>query len=363
MDELNNIFYGNDFLNKSLNRLINEVKKKKLKLSKEQIEDYYNNQEIVQIFKPVPKPYTHKILVYKPFDRVYCDTMFITSAKITLFNIVDYFTKYAMIFVFKKESITAKDALECFKKFNDFVESKGFMINKVYSDNGSEMKGVFDKYLNDEFIKHIFTDPNDKRQVSPIESFNRTVRLSFEKYIAVHGLEITKIKSIIKKVNDSYNNNVHSRTGFTPNEIIDDTKKQEEFKEVNIKDSSKPKYITNIEIGSMVRLPRKKGVFDKLKPSWSKKLYKVVGFDKTTQRYTIDGLKEPYPQWMLQVVDTDKLQVYKPPKQGKSKEEVEAIRKKERRLKRAEKELGDYTKAGEYYKEKKTLRSSKVKNT
>jgi hypothetical protein len=335
--ELDRIFYG-EFLFRGFNKFREEVKKEGLKVSTKDLQFYYDNQEVTQLFLPIEKS-SKKILVFEPFSRVYIDSMYITGASVSLINIIDYFTKYALIYVVKRTSVNSEDTVKAMKNYLDLVED----IDNVFSDNGPEMMGEFETFLKKEGIKHIFTNPYDKRQTSPIETFNRTVRLMYEKYVSVNGLDITKIRSVFEKINESYNKTIHSSTKFTPKDLLESKELRNKFRE------EQKKLIDNtestVEIGSMVRLPIKKDTFTKLSPNWSKKLYKVKSFDKSSQRYTVDGVNAVYPRNMLQVVNTENLM----------KKSIQEVKKKVKKNKELE-GLKDYNTAGDFYKDKRNLR-------
>ena len=177
--ELDNIFYNKSFLYRGFDKFCEKVKKAKINISQKDLRFYYNNQQVVQMFKPLNKPTKIKILTYKPFRKVYMDTMFITSANITLINTIDYFTKYALIKVYNGNVTNSKKTKEAINNYIDDVYKKGYLIDNVYTDNGSEFKGEFNEYLKDNNINHIFTNPYDKKQTSPIETFNKTVRIIY----------------------------------------------------------------------------------------------------------------------------------------------------------------------------------------
>lgn len=301
--KLDEIFYNDTFLYRGFNKFYEMIKKKGLKIDQDVARFYYDNQEINQLFKPLNKFQGKKIVVTRPFQRVYMDTMFITSSNIILINIIDYFTKYAYVRLFRGLSVNSEKALDSLKEFIDLIGEKE--IENVYTDNGAEFKSVFHQYLNDNNINHIYTDPYDKKQTSPIESLNRTVRLMFEKYISLKGNDITQINKVMEKINDAYNNSIHSSTNFTPNELLKDEKKQNIISKINnmIKTTQKDEEL--FKKGDFVRLPIEKGVFDKLSPNWSKEIYEIEKYDAKRNRYLVDD--KYYSPYELQKIDYNHL--------------------------------------------------------
>jgi hypothetical protein len=86
---------------------------------------------------------------------------------------------------------SAKSTLDAFQR----ILKRGILkLPKVSlkSDNGSEFKGVFDKYLTDHKIFHKYAVPYRKSQTGPIESLNRTVARLLLNYINEKSVEIGK---------------------------------------------------------------------------------------------------------------------------------------------------------------------------
>ncbi len=78
--ELDEIFYEKDNYMFGINKFLKEVRKAGNHIPLDKIEYYYNNQEIAQRFKPKGKLKVMKIIEgARPFEKVYCDTMFLTS--------------------------------------------------------------------------------------------------------------------------------------------------------------------------------------------------------------------------------------------------------------------------------------------
>ena len=59
-------------------------------------------QEISQRFKPKNKKLKlHIRPANRPFEILYCDSMYITSLNITLLSFIDWYSRYAFVFPFK----------------------------------------------------------------------------------------------------------------------------------------------------------------------------------------------------------------------------------------------------------------------
>lgn len=342
--KLDKVFYDDDIGTRGLQTFTKQLRQEDINIDSKKVKFYYDNQEVVQQFKKIPKYIKlNKINIGSPFSRVYVDTMFLTSANITIINVIDFFTKFALIKAFKGGSVNSAKTTEAIKEYIDEVKKLGYSVGDIYTDNGSEFMGEFTKYLGE---KHILTDAYDKRQTSPVETFNKTVRSLFEKYIAIHGFNVTKIYSVIKKLNKIYNNAFHSSLGASPLEVVENQEKQNEYLN-KWKRGKREENKERLKKGDSVRLPIEKDVFSKLSPNWSKKLFKIKSYNENKNRYSIEGVKEEYPPNLVQYVDVDNLMTYK----GK----FEGVAKKKKNNRELD-AIKDYLGAGDYYKEKRNLR-------
>jgi hypothetical protein len=201
---------------------------------------FYNNQGVRQVFEPLTddKIHTH-ILSFYPFESVYFDTMYLRLANSTLafINCVDLFSKYAFskmyIIKHKAQAVSSKDASETLQELFKDIKQYGYDIKDVgivYVDDGNEFKKNFTDYLNTNNILNECIIGN-KRKTSPIEWFNRTLRLYLQKCRVVKG----KIDSdVLKTILNLYNNQRHARLRYTPKEIFENKNNQLEVKEYYI---------------------------------------------------------------------------------------------------------------------------------
>ncbi len=180
--------------------------------------------------------------------------------------------------------------------FLDKINKKGFQVNSIYTDNGSEYMGDFDKYLTELGIIHIYGGVNDKRNTSPIERFNRTLRISIEKYKYTYG---RVSKSIIPIIIDAYNDSSHS-IGFSPNQIITDDKIESKVREKYTEKSEI--YKTQDILSGYVRILLPRDIFTKTKPIWSSEIYKIKQYNKVSNRYTIDEHEGLFSRDQLQPI-------------------------------------------------------------
>ena len=151
---LNNIFYNNDLYLSGLNLFNIAVNKSGHYILQNKIRYYYKNQEITQLFKPRIKLYNRISETNKPFNKLYCDTLFITYANITILNIIDFYSRYNYMFIFRKsKQLNSTNAAKSLMAVIDEAKQMEYTINRIICDNGSEFLGNFKKLCNEQNIK------------------------------------------------------------------------------------------------------------------------------------------------------------------------------------------------------------------
>lgn len=118
-----------------------------------------------------------------------------------VYNAVDINTRFAFSYAYKSKS--SKNTLDFFKKVeavypgnidglelglkselksNNTLQLQPYPITTVQTDNGSEYLGMFDEYLKDKHIKHLFLYPKHPKINGYIERANRTLEEEFMGY-------------------------------------------------------------------------------------------------------------------------------------------------------------------------------------
>ena len=316
-DELNNVFYGDKTLMTSYPKFKEKLKEDEEEHPEEKVipndesEFYYENQSVTQVFKPHEREMNHKhIVAYYPLEKIYMDSMYLRLGKSTLgfVNGIDLFSKFAFsrMFILPKQSqaILSSKSKEVFDNFFNKMKEEypRLRIAYVITDLGSEFLGDFKKDLQEKLIPHIYATAGDKYKTSPIERFNKTLRLYIEKYRTVYG----KIdNSVLQTIINAYNNVSHGELHNSPIEILKNPDAQDYVELYNINEN-KLNDLVVIPIGSSVRKLIERTPFKKIKPVWSNKIYTVEGFHHNT--YTLEGDDGIYRKNELQVVNKDFIQ-------------------------------------------------------
>ena len=313
--KLDDLFYGGGLLMRRFQQFKDQAGP--LHLPEEKLKFYYDNQELVQLFKPVIQPkYYIPISATYPMERVYFDTMVITPLNLTLINAVDLFSKYGWVKSFRGQSPSSEKSVLALKAIID----DGYMPSSIRVDDGTEFYGSFAKACKDVGINLIHLEPGDKKKTSPIEAFNRTVRLAVEKVRATLSSENpvqTQIEKAIKDIVYSYNHSIHSTTKASPYDVLHNKEVADEvLVRMALKKKERIDQVSNqtLPVGSHVRLAVTQNVFSKLSPNWTAEIFRVIKFDEGKNRYFVDSSKagrKGYERWQLQPVDMDNLMTKK----------------------------------------------------
>ena len=114
-DKLDKIFYEEENYLFGINKFMKELRKEKINIPQNKIKYYYENQKVVQRFKPKEKIKRLKISEgTRPFEKMYSDTMFLTDANVALLNFIDDYTRFCFIFIFRNsKQINSKNSAKC----------------------------------------------------------------------------------------------------------------------------------------------------------------------------------------------------------------------------------------------------------
>jgi len=294
---LDNIFYDRGFLMKNLPLFVKKIREIELQekghnnIPYSVIESYYDHQPVVQRFRPHDENRApHHIISLLPFERIYCDTMYLTqkNSVLAFVNIVDLFSKYGFSRCYtiksKTSSISSEKAKITINEFFEEIKQYNIPVGIIYTDRGSEYGGEFEKNLQEKKIIQIYGNAGDKRKTSPIERFNGTIRLYIEKFKIVYGNINSHVLDIIIK---SYNNIPHAKLKYTPIEILKNKKYQDEITSINYamqKDEIRAPPLTGY-----VRILLQTGSFKKISPIWSHEIYKIKSYS-SGNNYILEGI-------------------------------------------------------------------------
>ena len=268
--------------------------------SRRQISDWLSQQEVNQLYAPSKgKAKTFKSSMTSvgkilAMDLVNMEKFQVRGYKY-LFNAVDMSSRYNYSVALKNK--TDAEVLNGFKKI--YNKSK---THAVRSDNGSEfINKKFTDYLEKNGIKQILGEAGKPQSNGLIERANATIKELIQKSIEINP-KFDWVQNLDKLI-ENINNSNHRITGYTPNEIQNAFKNDDNIvlesardKELKIKKGNISKEV--FEKGDLVRLHQPS---DKTRQVWSNEIYEIERVYKPKKSYSVyeykvEGLKDRFKE-------------------------------------------------------------------
>lgn len=288
MDKLKSLFYDTKKGLINTNKLFEKVKEEKLNLTHKQVKDFYDNQPVNQVMKPVRKPKEFSTIyafynseIYQMDIMVY-DRYAYHNYKYIL-CVIDVHSRYA-----SARAMTNRRMETILENFKDILKEMG-APDKLQCDNEFN-KIEFNELLKKSNISVRYSQPEEINKNAIIERWNGTLALLLQKVRIT-----TKRYDWYNYLSDcvhNYNNTKHSTTKQKPIDIWENRARNEQ-KLVVLEHSFK--------IGDKVRIVRKKKVFgkgDEIK--YSPETYVVK--DVKNNKISVDGIKRTYKPYELKQV-------------------------------------------------------------
>ena len=268
-------------------------------LSRKEIQDWINKQQITQINAPPPEAkYIH--IVNPQLGNYQADLTFFTQYKNQnngyhiLLTAIEITSRKAYVIPMKTK--TADSVVNAFEKLilqiNNHREKGGwkqtaYRIKSITTDLGSEF---ISKKFKDLMEKHqvtmYFAEPGDKHRMGLIERFNRTFRELIEKYLTANNT--FKFIDVLDDLVENYNSKIHSTINATPNSV--NVTKAKKIYDTLVEENKEPiEEYNNIIVGDKVRHIVKKETFGKGKTKYSAKVYEVEA--KPGYRFKLKGIE------------------------------------------------------------------------
>ncbi len=274
-DELLKDIYYNPLLGLGTARsLFNLVKNNGITFN--YVKQWLDKQEGHQMFSAI-KDVAYPAIVGSDND-FQIDLMFFDSLKQknsgyhVIFTAIELTSRKAYAYKLKNKSETSVcDA------FDMFVAAAG-KINNLTSDNGSEfISNKFKKIAKSHGITQHFVDAGDKTKMGKIERFNRTLRDKITKYMK--AFKTLRWEDALDNLVSNYNNTVHSRTGYKPNNVTPKIAAIIRAKEI-ARSQKAFDQIAKFKVGDKVRILKKKETFEKGGDRFTRSVYTIVKIDK-----------------------------------------------------------------------------------
>ena len=268
--------------------------------SRRQISDWLSQQEVNQLYAPSKgTAKTFKSSMTTPNKILAMDLVNMEKFQVRgykyLFNAVDMSSRYNYSVALKNK--TDAEVLNGFKKI--YSKSK---THAVRSDNGSEfINKKFTDYLEKNGIKQILGEAGKPQSNGLIERANATIKELIQKSIEINP-KFDWVQNLDKLI-ENINNSNHRITGYTPNEIQNAFKNDDNIvlesardKELKIKKGNISKEV--FEKGDLVRLHQPS---DKTRQVWSNEIYEIERVYKPKKSYSVyeykvEGLKDRFKE-------------------------------------------------------------------
>lgn len=197
----------------------------------------------------------------------------------------------------------ASSTFEAFKKIYNKATPK---IERLTTDDGTEFKGEFKKFVLSKGIDYHRTEGYDHHRMGKVESFNNTLRKMIDRYL-LHN-DTKKWVDVLPKIVKRYNNRLHSKLKNTPNDVNNDNVEMAKVRINEFVEGSKAlQEDNNLQIGVKVRTKRsdkfKKGI-----SKWSTNVYSIVERKGNTFYLVNSGghqLKKGFKSYELLIVPDD----------------------------------------------------------
>jgi len=263
-------------------------------VTKEKLKQWLEKQETYQVFTRPPRKYDTEAIIVESIGEI-CDADILQlpgdSPKLNknfkfLLAVIDLFSRkvWAKLLKTKASSETAKAFEE--------ILNDGLVCQNLRTDAGGEFKGhKFQEMLKKKKIRH--TIAYGAVKANYIERWNRTFQDKLYRWMYENNTRV--FVNIIPKLVQSYNDTVHSTTGFAPNKVTPENS-MELYERVyipllNKKAASKRNYA--FRVGQLVRLSLFKDKFKRgYTQNYSEEVFKIHSrIPSHPARYKITDLK------------------------------------------------------------------------
>lgn len=256
-------------------RLLGEAKKHGI--TKQQVEEYLQSKDGYTQHKPARKTFARrKVISVDINDQHQMDLA--DMQKFSEYNdgvkylltIIDCFSRFAWAIPIKdKTPVTIINALE------PIYQEIGAPL-RVHTDKGKEFTSRETKQFFQDWNVKFYTTRNDNIKCALIERFNRTLKERLWLYMTENNN--FRYIDIVTDVVKSYNNSVHSTTGFAP-ELVDE-QAAFEIRRKMIQGKTQGT-VAKFQIGDYVRISKQKQNFEKgYETNFTEELFQITNIFK-----------------------------------------------------------------------------------
>lgn len=318
----------------SAEKIYKKLKAQGVKVRLKDVKDVLEKQLVTQVYKPAAKPRKERfntIWAKRVREQYQADLLDMkTYTKFNknfryLLNVIDVHSRYAYAVPLK-----TKNEQEITPAMEGVFEVMG-KPEYLNTDLESAIVGKkFQAMLKSKGVKHYQHDPvDDKRNMSLVERFNRTIRDVLVKYF--YSRDTKNWVDILPNLLANYNSTVHSTTKQEPVKIWKGEERNQQ--KINV-----PAML--IQVGDTVRILKRYATFTKKSDvkKFTKNEYKVVKIEGNTYHVKNEkNVTQRRKQWELQKINPADVEEPAFEKQGEGKQFKEE-KKKERAARQLAKE-------------------------
>jgi hypothetical protein len=299
MEELKKLFYNPKEGLVSKDKLYAKVKEKGINLTKKEVNEFYDNQEINQVLKPLRKQkefntykanypghiYQLDIIVYNRFTQ---------NKKSYILVLIDIYSRFMLA-----EAMYNRELTTIIKAYKKMINEMGPPF-ELQADNEFN-KIEFIKVLKEDGTSYRFSDANEKHKNPIVERVNGTIAKLLQKVRMT--TKNYKWNTYLSDVVENYNNTVHSTTGEKPIDIfLGEEPNNQEYNKVE----------NEFKVGDKVRTITQKKVFGKGDVLTASKDIYVIESIKNNRIHII-GVKRSYkPYELIKVSDSTEVKIIEP---------------------------------------------------
>lgn len=250
MELLKQLFYSPSQGLVNENQLALKAKAQNIDVSRKQIHDFYINQEVNQLMKPIRKPKAFtSVFGYYPhhtyqMDIIIYDRYALHHYKYILV-VIDVYSRYM-----QAKPMTNRKSETIMKNIQEIFTALG-IPEEINCDNEFNTKS-FNTYCEENNIDVRYSDPHEINKNAIVERVNGTIATKLQKIRITTGKK--DWYKYLDFVVENYNNTIHSTTKEKPIDLFKGkTTSQQQIKFIE------PEY----KVGDKVRIITRKKVFDK----------------------------------------------------------------------------------------------------
>jgi hypothetical protein len=299
MEELKKLFYNPKEGLVSKDKLYLKAKEKGINLTRKEVNDFYDKQEINQVLKPIRKKkefntykanypghiYQLDIIVYNGFTQ---------NKKSYILVVIDIYSRFMLA-----EAMYDRELTTIIKAYEKMINQMGAPF-ELQADNEFN-KAEFIKVLQKDDTQYRFSDANEKHKNPIVERVNGTIAKLLQKVRMT--TKNYKWNTYLDDVVENYNNTVHSTTEHKPIDIF--TGEEPNEQEYN-------KVENEFKVGDKVRVLKNKKLFGKGDVMTASKEIYVVESINNNRIYLIGVSKRFKPYELLKVTDSTEVNIIEP---------------------------------------------------